>query len=248
MTAVAKARSKAKKHKPAKKSPAELAKDVAAADRMTRVLQDALHSVEGTTPVSTKDDMDTEPVLGGEKADVVTDTAPPAQPTKLPLGDDLSKYVVKGMDVFIPKLMTGLAEICDADRPASEFAQVYINLRGIQDVINALNKQVNAVEAKMAEFTIPTCFAREKLKSFTTDNGYRVGTSKTLRASILKERREAAYKWLRANGLPDLITETVNAGTLISTAKDMLEEGKELPEALFNVAYVDNTSLTKVKK
>jgi len=50
-------------------------------------------------------------------------------------------------------------------------------------------------------------------------------------ASVLD--KEAAYKWLRKNGMSELITETVNSGTLAARLKEMvLQEAKDPPECI----------------
>lgn len=94
---------------------------------------------------------------------------------------------------------------------------------------------------------LPEAFEIEGVKSIPLAEGYRVGTSSTFRASIKKDQKDKAYAWLRANQLGDIISTTVNASTLSSAASRMIEdENKEFPEALFNVAMVPTTSVTKV--
>lgn len=61
------------------------------------------------------------------------------------------------------------------------------------------------------------------------------------------EGKDAAYWWLRLNNLGDLISETVNAGTLAAAAKARLDQGFDMPEAYFNSAFMPNTSVTKTK-
>lgn len=94
---------------------------------------------------------------------------------------------------------------------------------------------------------LPEVFEVEGVKSIPLAEGYRVGTSCTFRASIRKGMKDPAYTWLRGNQLGDIITTTVNASTLSSAAKKLMEDdNKELPEELFNVAMVPTTSVTKV--
>lgn len=58
--------------------------------------------------------------------------------------------------------------------------------------------------------------------------------------------KQAAYWWLRLNGMGSLITETINASTLSAAARKQMEDGKDLPETYFKVDIVPNTSVTKV--
>lgn len=94
---------------------------------------------------------------------------------------------------------------------------------------------------------LPEAFEVEGVKSIPLAEGFRVGTSATYRASIKKDQKDAAYAWLRANKLGDIISSTVNASTLSSVASNMAEnDNKELPEEYFNTAMVPTTSVTKV--
>ena len=76
--------------------------------------------------------------------------------------------------------------------------------------------------------------------------GFRVTVAPKLNASIKDDKKDRAFEWLRENDLEDLITEVVNAGSLTSTARTMIDEGKELPEDIFSVHYSYSTSVTKV--
>jgi len=100
---------------------------------------------------------------------------------------------------------------------------------------------------------LPEAFEDEGIKSFTTTDGYRVTVSQLLRASCNKDHKFEAYQWLRENGFENIVTETVNAGTLSSVARMLLEgtdpdaEVHELPDELFNVNITPTTSVTKTK-
>jgi len=63
-------------------------------------------------------------------------------------------------------------------------------------------------------------------------------------ASIIDKSK--GFDWLRANGAGELITETVNAGTLASFCKDMIEnENKEPPSDIFIVTPYKITGISK---
>lgn len=98
------------------------------------------------------------------------------------------------------------------------------------------------------EIEVPATFEADKITHVPLEEGFRVGLSSRLFASIPVEHRDQAYQWLRDNGLGDLITSTVNAQTLSAAAKNLMEEkNKELPGDLFTVAFVPNTSVTAIK-
>jgi hypothetical protein len=65
-------------------------------------------------------------------------------------------------------------------------------------------------------------------------------------AGFKADMKEIGIEWLRSNNAEDLIQETVNSQSLSRFAKDLIEEGRELPEDIFNVAIIPNTSRTKV--
>lgn len=94
----------------------------------------------------------------------------------------------------------------------------------------------------------PQIFEQEGVTSVPLAEGFRIGVSVTLRASIKPEQKDYAYQWLRENKLGDLITSTVNASTLSGAARSMEDDQNiELPTEYFNVAKVPTTSVTKTK-
>ena len=58
--------------------------------------------------------------------------------------------------------------------------------------------------------------------------------------------REKGYEWLRANGLEELITETVNAGSLAAAMKSrLLEEGMDPPEGVIDLTAYKMMGMSK---
>lgn len=51
-------------------------------------------------------------------------------------------------------------------------------------------------------------------------------------ASCLKEKEEELFSYLRSEGREDMIRPTVNARTLSSYTKELMEEGKNVPECI----------------
>lgn len=141
-----------------------------------------------------------------------------------------------------------LVPMVDPDLPAARLAHVYVALRGISDALADPMKIVATQIQRLNNDVVPAAFERDDFKSITTNNGYRVTVSTNLRASIRKDQQAAAYEWLRANNLGDLIVETVNAGTLSAAGRHLLEEGGELPEDMFHAFFQNSTSVTPVRK
>ncbi len=171
-------------------------------------------------------------------------------PTDLPVGDEMLDYVRKGMKKFKEQIELRLAEMTKGDRPVSELARCFINIRAANGEIADAIKELADLDAKFKDFTLPEAFEREGVKSFTTDTDppYRVTISTRFMASIKEGMKDEAFAWLRKQKMGDIIIEVVNASTLSATGKAMLEEGKELSETYFNTHYKAGASLVKVAK
>lgn len=129
-----------------------------------------------------------------------------------------------------------------------EQTRAFVALRQIKDMFDASIKQLNLIYEDYKVNRLPTAFEAAGVPTVNLDEGYRVTVQHKLHASIRGDKKEEAYKWLNENGLGDLITNTVNASTLSAAAKSMAEDNIELPDEIFNVAIIPNTSVTKTKK
>lgn len=98
------------------------------------------------------------------------------------------------------------------------------------------------------EVSLPERLDGDEIKTFTADSGDRMSRTSRIFASIITGKTEDAFTWLRANEYGPLIKETVNASSLSAAAKEMIENGKELPDDLFNSHYKDGVSITRKKK
>lgn len=133
-------------------------------------------------------------------------------------------------------------------RGAVPMARAYVVLHRAVERLEADLKIVNELYERYKTKVVPETFEHDGVTSIPLAEGFRVGASSTLRASIKKDMKEDAYAHLISIGQGDIITSTVNASTLSATAKELLEEKNiELPEKLFNVAYMPNTSVTQTK-
>jgi hypothetical protein len=59
--------------------------------------------------------------------------------------------------------------------------------------------------------------------------------------------KAAGFEWLRQHGHGGVIQETVNAQTLGALAKELNNDGTELPAPTFTTNIMTYTSVTKVK-
>lgn len=118
---------------------------------------------------------------------------------------------------------------------------------------------------QISEEAIPELMESLGVETFTTTSGVKITIKEIIRASILKPKQHQAFAWLRKNGhealikrvvklqfgmgedelanetvkkLEDLDLEdnsSVHAATLKKFVKELLEEGKDVPEDLFSV-------------
>lgn len=126
----------------------------------------------------------------------------------------------------------------------------FYQVKDLADALEAVTKRVKAVKQRLATEVIPEMMDDKDVTSVTCKvDGlrYRFTVSEKLAASIRKGLKDEAFAWLRKSGLEELIVETVNAQTLSASAREMADKGMELDDELFNVAYLRNTSVTKVK-
>lgn len=188
-------------------------------------------------------------------------TEPAAKPVLSTLPASLLKSLpsaveVLGHAVAIAKLLPRMEGELQASHAhgAVQLARSFVVLHRLKERLDETlkpfsndNMEEPGLFEKYKRFLLPEAFEQEGVKSIPLAEGFRVGTSTTFRASIKKGEKDAAYAWLRENKLGDIITSTVNASTLSSVAKKMVEEeNKELPEQLFNVGMLPTTSVTKV--
>lgn len=106
-------------------------------------------------------------------------------------------------------------------------------------------KQFKSLWKETKELTVPQCFEQSGVDSIPLSEGFRVGTSVRIMASVVSGQKEAAFAWLRENEAGELIQPTLNASTLSAFAKQRGEKNEELPEELFKVYDQPNTSVTK---
>lgn len=146
------------------------------------------------------------------------------------------------------------AELAAARRKgAVHLARAYVVLYKLDECLRRLygdsdSKDGSGAFRKLFERykkeVVPAALDAEGVPSIPLDEGMRVGTRTDTRASVRGDAKPEAYAWLREN-YPDLLATSVNASTLSSLAgKLMSEDNVDLPEDLFNVAYVETTTVT----
>jgi len=92
---------------------------------------------------------------------------------------------------------------------------------------------------------IPSAMEDDDISNITVDGVGRVTLAADMYCSIPKDKRSAAWKWLRENKLGDIISETINSGTLKATIKSIMKKGQTVPADLFKVTPFSRASITK---
>jgi hypothetical protein len=122
----------------------------------------------------------------------------------------------------------------------------YDALRRSVEEIKEARKALDEIEDHLSKEQVPDVMRLAGVKTITVEGVGRVTISNRFSCSMLD--KEQAFKYLRSTDAGYLITETVNAQTLASYAKDLLENhGTELPVDIFKVGTSSYTSITKVK-
>lgn len=158
--------------------------------------------------------------------------------------DEAVKHAV-ALQGRLTALMSGAFQ--NKNETAANLAHDVLQVRRLYDAYEQVFKTVAQTDTTLCEITVPEAFEREKITSFNLKAGFRITISQRYLASILKDRRDKAFAWLRKNRLGDLIQETVNAQTLSAAGRKLIEdENRELPESLFATHYKFNTSIVKI--
>jgi hypothetical protein len=126
-------------------------------------------------------------------------------------------------------------------------------------------KRAKKALADVAEVAIPELMEELGIEDFTTTSGVKISVKEKVRASIIAAQKAAAFRWLRENGhealikrkievqfgmgedaqaqealaalgdLPVKDDSSVHAQTLAKFVRELLAEGKDVPEEMFSV-------------
>lgn len=166
----------------------------------------------------------------------------------LPTGDKIAAHV-RGIVGLLPDLQRDL----DAAYKSGSItlARAFVVMHRLNEIMFSDEKSpfkpLKQEFAKLKTERVPGLFEQEGIDNVPLSEGFTVGTSTTKYASIKPGHKEAAYAWLREKDKGDLIQETINSSTLSAFARELAEQNFDLPEDIFNVADVNNTSVRKNK-
>lgn len=160
---------------------------------------------------------------------------------------------MNGATADLQKLITQASKEVDAlihkEIPASldGVVTLYADLRDRQEQIKALASKLTRLAEAMSYEVLPDLFRQTNTVSPYNHVRGKFVIATRVNASINKEDKDGAYRWLRANGLGDLIIETVPWQSLSATAKEMQEKGDDLPSDYFSVTSHEYTRYTPEK-
>jgi hypothetical protein len=121
----------------------------------------------------------------------------------------------------------------------------YDQLRQATALIKESREALEQIEMKLSREQVPDALRAHQIRTITVEGVGRVSLGTRWSASM--PDKAAGFEWLRANDHGGVIQETVNAQTLGALAKELNEEGTELPAPTFTTNIMTYTSITKVK-
>ena len=119
----------------------------------------------------------------------------------------------------------------------------YDALRKLNALIKESREALSHMEEHLSREDIPDVMRANNIRSTTIEGVGRVSLGTRWSASMLD--KDAGMTWLRENEHGGVIQETVNAQTLGALAKELNQEGFDLPQSFFKTSVMTYTSITK---
>lgn len=136
------------------------------------------------------------------------------------------------------------AEVISTNDPVKVIKH-YDALRKVNALIKESREALSEIEEKLSRNNVPDVMRAHNIKTTTIEGVGRVSLGTRWSASM--PDKVAGFEWLRTNNHGGVIQETVNAQTLGALAKELNEDGVELPQPTFATSVMTYTSITKVK-
>lgn len=164
---------------------------------------------------------------------------------------DKSITRVVEMTEYMGRIDTVIAKALPEFIQAHPIGQVVDNFVRLEDAVEAFDAKWKEVKSRIdyaREVSFPARLDNDETKTFTSaDSGHRVSRTSRIFASILPGLQEKAFDWLRSHELGSLIKPTVNSSSLSGAAKELMENGSELPDDIFRLHTKDGISITRKK-
>lgn len=133
----------------------------------------------------------------------------------------------------------------EAGASLEDLAVNYFYIKTLHGTIDGILKNIGRVKEALDKGILPEKMDLAGLDLFRVPGVARsFSVQERISASVIDKPK--AFSWLRGIGQGDLITETVNAGTLSSFVKNlMVDEGIEPPDDAIRVNTYRTTSINK---
>jgi DNA polymerase II small subunit/DNA polymerase delta subunit B len=131
------------------------------------------------------------------------------------------------------------------------------NIQSLADQVEKLESLQNRLELqeenmknlkseiqKVSGDIIPTMMSEMGLAEIKLQDGSHLKVSTSYRATITEANKEAAFNWLRNNGLGDIIRKEE---TLKALVRERIEAGKDMPTEIFGVFSENKTTIKRNK-
>lgn len=129
----------------------------------------------------------------------------------------------------------------------TKLTKKYLERKAKVEELESQLKEAKAAFAKVELEELPNAMEAAGVDSITTDEGIKVAVKDDLTMSIAKKNKPAAFAWLRANKLGELIKNTITVALPKGTDKkaDALE--KTIQENGFTPERGEDVNTTSVK-
>lgn len=183
---------------------------------------------------------------------------------------------IKELTDYAEKIDKAIASVLPEFCALHPMGQVLDTFALLEDEAEALDKMVKSINNRLSmarEVSLPERMDAEETRTFTAESGNRITRTVRLFASMdptagaVPDGGEIVsnnhglqpgsypelvgmplgYVWLKQNELGSLIKPTVNSSSLSAAAKELLGQGRELPEELFRTHNKDSVSITRKK-
>jgi len=110
--------------------------------------------------------------------------------------------------------------------------------------LEAALKQVNIEYDRMRMSDIPEAMAEGDVRTMTVEGAGRISLTADVYVSY-SGKEDEAFEWLNDNGFGNVIKETANSSSLKAIFRQMIRDGKPLPDEVFKITPFTRASLTK---
>jgi hypothetical protein len=139
-----------------------------------------------------------------------------------------------------------MSDVASTKQLLAEKIQRLRYLKDEKDSLELSLKAINKEAKELQERVLPRLLEDAEIEKLTIAGAGTVYIKQELYVSMTKDAEDEApfYEWARAHA-PDLIAEYIHPARLKSWAKEMLEEGKPLPDNSLKAVFVPTATLLR---